>query len=202
MKRILFLILVIQASLFYGQQGGEERPKPPKFSASDRCGIIYFESEEVAENIKVKPDTDRFYDMAKALRNYNNKVKEVAFLNSNNFKELDLMINEALNATGEPKKEDLDPKVIEKKRKKSEELFKTLPETRKKIIKYAIALNEKLKVVLKEKQYKKWLKYQKKKRKSLIPERPNANSDNGRLSRSGFGQGPNIGNTNGARGYR
>jgi len=111
------------------------------------------------------------------------------------------MVNEALNATDEQRKEDLDPAIVEKKRKESEELFKTMPETRKKVIEYSDALNDKLKTVLKEKQYKKWLKYQKKKRKSLIPERPSSNNNNN-LSRSGFGQGSSFGNSNRSRGYR
>ena len=186
MKNIVVVLLLIQSCFFYAQQ--EERPKPPKFSSSDRVGILYYEAEEVSETIKVKEDSDRFYDLAKALRKYNRKVKEVAFLNSNNFKELDVKINEMLNREGPV---DTDPEVQKKEREELEELRNVIPEARKKIMSFEKELNENLKTVLKEKQYKKWLKYQKKQKRSLIPERPSNNNGNGRMNRSGFGRGMN-----------
>jgi len=192
MKKILFLFIIIQSCFFYGQEQGE-KPKPPKFVASDRCGILYYEAEEVAENIKVKEDTDQFYDMAKALRKYNSKVKEVAFLNSNKFKELDIMINKALNNREAPKS-DLDAEAIKKKQEETKELVKVIPETRKKILEFEIELTKKIKSILNEKQFKKWLKYHKKKQKSLHPEKPKTSNVNNDLSRPGFGQGSNFGN--------
>ncbi len=194
MKKILFLFITIHTCFFYGQAPQGEKPKPIKFVASDRCGILYYEAQEVAENIKVKDDTDQFYDMAKALRKYNGKVKEVAFLNSKKFKELDVLINKALHKK-EDQIADLDAEAAKKKQQETKELIKVIPETRKKILEFEIELTKKLKEILKEKQFKKWLKYHKKKQRSLHPERPSTNNNGpGKMSRSGFGQGPNFGN--------
>ena len=191
MKKVFVLTLIMFSCSFYGQQG-EERPKPPKFSASDRAGVFYYEAEETTQNIKVKEDSDLFYDVAKALRKYNAKVKETAFLNTKNFIEIDLMVNEALNKQGEaPVK--LDPAVEKKKQEEVEHLRNVIPTVYKKIKGFEEALNENLKSLLKEKQFKKWLKYQKKKRKALLPERPQSNNGNGKMSRSGFGNGINSG---------
>lgn len=192
MKKIIVLVLMIQSCLFYGQQQGDEKPKPVKFSSSDRAGVLYYEAEEVADNIKVKMDTDRFYDMAKALRKYNGKVKEIAFLNSKNFKELDIFINNALNKQGEAPVE-TDPAVLKKKQEETEHLRNIIPSVHKEIRGFEKVLNEKLETILKEKQFKKWLKYQKRKRRSLLPERPQRSSDNRttRSSNSGFGRGLN-----------
>lgn len=190
MKKILFLFITIQSCFFYGQEEGD-KPKPPKFSSSDRAGILYYEVGDVAENVKIKDDSDQFYDVAKAIRNYNSKVKEVAFLNSKNFKDLDLIVNDALNNRNNAEK---DPAVLKKEAEERKHLKNVVPKARKKIIGYIIILNEKLKTILSEKQHKKWIKYQKKQMRTLIPEKPSANSGQGKTSRSGFGQGPNFGN--------
>lgn len=186
MKKVLVLLLIIQSIVFFGQQGGGEAPKPPKFISSDRVGIIYYEIEEVAENVKIKEDSDQFYDVAKIIRNYNRNVKEVAFLNSDNFKKLDDKINKALQRGNVA---DLSPEVKERERKEFEDLKDVIPNASKKIIEHKLKLNKALKSVLKEKQFKKWLKYQKKMKKTLLPERPNTDSNSGmeNMNRSGFG---------------
>jgi len=183
MKKIVLIIVMLKSCFFYGQQQGE-KPQPIKFNSSDRAGILYYEAEEVSETIKVKEDSDRFYDMSKALRKYNGKVKEVAFLNSKNFKELDVMINEMLNRDG-PR--ETDPAVQKKQQEETEHLRLVIPNARKKILGFEKTLNEQLKTVLKEKQYKKWLKYQKKMKRTLLPERPQRPENNNNPQGSNFG---------------
>lgn len=186
MKKVVLFLLIIQSCFFYAQE--EERPKPIKFSASDRCGIIYYEVDELTESINVKNE-DLFYDVSKAVRKYNNKVKEVAFLNFKSFKELDQMINTALNRDPSVK---VDLEEQKKKQEESKHLMTVLPEARKKIRSFNIELDTSLKEVLSKKQYKKWGKYRKKKIKTLMPEKPRA-PDNGKTSRSGFGDGGGLG---------
>jgi len=199
MRKVIFLIVVIQCCFFYGQQGqGGEKPKPPKFISSDRVGILYYETEDASIAIKVKEDSDRFYDMSKAIRNYNGKVKEIAFLNSKNFKELDLVINGMLNSE-EPV--ETDPAVQKKKQEETEHLRGIIPGVRKKVLGFEKELNQKLETVLKEKQYKKWLKYQKKQKRTLLPERPKTNNSNNNAQGSNFGNRGGIQGQRGLRGY-
>ena len=183
MKKIVFILLLVQSSFFYSQ---EEAPKPPKFDSSDRAGIIYYEVDEVTDNIKVK-DEDLYSDVSKVIRKYNRKVKEVAFLNSKNFVELDVMINEALNSD-----RSIQPDLEEQKKKQEESkhLLTVIPDVRKQMKGFNIELNKGLEGVLSKKQYSKWLKYKKKKIKTLLPERPKA-PDNGNQ-----GGGSDFGNRN------
>lgn len=174
MRKLVLVFVMIYSCFFYGQEEGE-RPKPAKFVSSDRAGIIYYEAEEVTQNIKVKGE-DLFYEVSKALRKYNNKVKEVAFLNSENFKALDAMVNKELNREG-PR--ETDPVIIKKKREETQHLLPIIPNARKKIVAFNLTLDKSLNKTLSEKQYKRWIKYKKRKIKTLLPEKPKAPSSAG-----------------------
>ncbi|MCH3884765.1 hypothetical protein [Tenacibaculum aquimarinum] len=191
MKKIVFALVLFQSVFLFSQgrggrggggrsqQGGneqQERPKPEKFVAKDAAGIFYYEEYKVIKKIKVKDD-DLEYKVVKSLKIYNNKIKEILFLNSEKLDGLDLIINskpqQRTSVDDNESKNDIRSRV--------REIIKPI---RDEVNENELILNESLKGLLSEKQLKKWLKYQKKKKESLQPK------EQGNTSRQrGNGQG-------------
>ena len=184
MKKIIFLVAILQSIICFAQppgtrgnqgRGNQGRPqlgsqiqqnqrveKPQKFNASDFSGIFYYDLEAVSKKIKIKNDAVKSR-VHKALRTYNDKVKEISFLNSIALKELDVVVNS--------KTQSLDDRIENriKMRKKLDGLIRPI---RRKIKESEALLNNSLEGVLSEKQFKKWLKYQKKITKTRMPKLP------------------------------
>ena len=182
MKNIfLVLITFLTFNLFgqppgggRGQQGQRQQPEQAQevkeFSARDAAGLFYYDVEKVIKKIKVK-DEKKLYQVNKALRNYNFKIKEILFLNSEKLSDLDLVISSL-------------PKSSKQNRNQSSEDNSEKNTDRRKIIRniigpvrddvhtHEIELNQILEDILSEKQQKKWLKYQKSKKESLLPKKP------------------------------
>ena len=182
MKKILLLILVIQMSICTviaqggPPQGGEEKIE---YKSRDMAGIFYYDIDEAIEFMKIQDlDVDRA--VANALKAYNRKVKKVEFLNTKNFEELDEMISAALNASQGSKP----PKRPEGK----DHLRDVITNVHKELKKEEEVLNTEMASIISDKQNKKWIKYQKKMKKSLLPERPSSRQDNN-MSGSSFGRG-------------
>jgi hypothetical protein len=168
-----------------GQQGqrqqSEQAQEVKRFSARDAAGLFYYDVEKVIKKIKVK-DEKKQYQVKKALRNYNFKVKEILFLNSEKLSDLDSVMSSL-------------PKPSKKERNQSSKDNSEENTDRRKIIGNIIGpirdevhmheaeLNEMLEGTLSEKQQKKWLKYQKSKKESLVPKKPqNRGNQNSRQS--------------------
>ena len=199
MKKIIFVVLVLQSVFFYAQQMGQGRggqnqgagdQKPPTFNASDVSGIFYYEIEEVISKIKVK-DEEKEYQVSKALRKYNDKIKEISFLNSKNFEQINLLVNAMLNSSQKA------PKGIDEKEKVDVKAI--LEAVRKEVRLNEEKLNKAMEEILSSKQNKKWLKYQKKQKRSLLPKRPAAGNGSSRGSMGGSGSGGPAGMNNGMR---
>ncbi|WP_299671119.1 hypothetical protein [uncultured Polaribacter sp.] len=160
------LIIVIVLFISYCSVG-QEAPKMPKYNAKNAANIFYYDLLEAPEKIKVKNDLTK-NKMTKALRNYNDKVKNISFLNSAKLQELELTIN----TLGEQlyKNRDLALEV----RKKIEA---TILPIRDSIVVYEKSLNSNLEENLSKKQFKKWLKYQKATKRKLLPERPKSQNN-------------------------
>jgi len=155
------------------RQGGEER-EIKKFKASDVAGIFYYDTEKVVKKLKVKKEEKQSL-ITKALRNYNFKIKEILFLNSEKFSDLDVLVNSM------PKGKDNDARL--ELREKVEEIIRPIRDS---VHENEKELNLILKDLLSEKQFKKWLKYQKNKKESLKPKRPeNRNTQGSRSNNSG-----------------
>lgn len=175
MKKIVVALVLFQSVILFAQggrgggrppQGGneqQERPKPEKFVAKDAAGIFYYEEDKVVKKIKVK-DADLEYKVVKSLKVYNNKIKEILFLNSEKLNSLDLIINskQKLSNSGNENnsKNDIRSRV--------RDIIKPI---RDEVRENERILNTSLKDILSEKQLKKWLKYQKKKIESLQPKK-------------------------------
>ncbi|MFC2109006.1 hypothetical protein ACFLRU_02925 [Bacteroidota bacterium] len=178
MKNILFvLIALFTVNIFAQRPGGgarqqnrnfqsEQPQKIKKFKASDAAGIFYYDVEKVIKKIKIK-DENKQLRIKKGLRNYNSKIREISFLNSEKFEELDLVVSAS------EKNSDIRKKIGAVIRPVREEIRINEKE-----------LNRIFEDVLSEKQQKKWLKYQKK--KSLQPKKPqNRENQNSRPTRGG-----------------
>jgi len=186
MKKILiFLLVLYNVSLFAQRRsrGGQnnnsnnnvEQLKMPKFDAAKRASIFYYDIEEVIKKVIGKKEKPILKDkIVKALKKYNDNVKETAFLNSKKFSDLDAIVNSMPrgsigNRTG--------------LRKRIDEVIRPI---REQIYDNEKHLNKTLNELLSEKQNNKWLKYQIKKKKSLEVKRSNrGNRTNSRQGRGG-----------------
>lgn len=161
MKRIFFVV-VLSISVFGFAQ---DAPKMPKYNAKNAAGIFYYNVLEATEKIKVKKE-DKKASFSKELRAYNSKIKEISFLNMPKLNGTDLTVN----SIGEMAFRDAD--LAEKVRKAITD--NVLP-VRDSVLKSETKLNENLKKILSKKQYKKWEKYQRAKKRELLPEAPKNN---------------------------
>jgi len=170
-KILLILITFLTFNLFAQHQGGRGRgrqnqnteqettQKVKEFKASDVAGIFYYDEDEIIKKIKVK-EKDTQYLVKKAIQNYNFKIKEISFLNSQKFTELNVVVNSMSKVKGDESND--------KVRESVEEVIRPV---RKEVRDYQKELNSKLEEILSEKQDKKWVKYQKNKIESLQPKK-------------------------------
>lgn len=164
MKKSLlyFLVFFINSVVF-----SQEPPKMPKFIAKNAANIFYYDSNEVAEKVKIKKDEIENLTK-KSLRIYNNKIKDISFLNFQKLRDLEMIVN----TMGEQASSNRD--LAMKIRKKIQETILPIRDSIK--IKEG-ELNKSLEDVLSKKQYKKWIKYQKNKKRALLPKPPKSNNN-------------------------
>jgi len=170
MRKIFFICLIalLQNSLTNAQSKGGE--KIPVFNAKNAIGLLKYDANEVIEATKLKnEETGKL--VAKAISEYNQEIEAFSFLNTLIISDIEFMVNtkqkeametenfEALHETQMKAKELLDP------------YKNSLDDSNTK-------LNEKLKKVLSEKEFKRWSKYSEKKIEALQPKTSkNTNND-------------------------
>ncbi len=179
MKNSLLLILFCLSFAAFSQN---EPPKLPKYNAKNAAGIFYYNILEAEDKIKLKKD-ERKVPFSKALRKYNNKIKDISFLNSTNLNDVDLTVNS--NRTKAFK----DPEIANKLRKIIVEKVAPVKDSIEKVEK---VLNGELKTFLSKRQFKRWLRYQRSQKEKLQPERPQNNQNrngpnNSMMRRRGMG---------------
>ncbi len=181
MKRAITILFFI--SFFVGNAQNQQ-PKMLEYKAKNIVGIFYYNLEEVASKIKVKKD-DTKNKVAKELRDYNNKVKDIEFLNSVKLTEVETVVNNL----GPQARTNADIRARIRKL-----IETTIPPVRDSVFAREKVLNTNMEGILSVKQYKKWIKYQKNKRESLLPKPPTPNrsrniQNNGRFgNRMGMGR--------------
>ena len=137
-----------------------------KYDAENSANIFYYQIDEVAKKIKVKKEQVKNVTR-KALIDYNNKIKDISFLNFQELRELETLIN----SVGDQVRGN--PDLGRKLRKNIEIVI--LP-IRDSIEVHEKKLNSALETILSKRQYKRWLKYQRNQKRSLLPERPRSNN--------------------------
>lgn len=193
MKKILFILIAfLTLNVFAQPPGGRGRrgdgqgpssnnnQKAQKFNASNVAGIFYYDIEKAIKKTKVKKE-EKQLSVKKIIKNYNLKIKEISFLNSQKFSDLNLVVNSG--------SKNILPEERMKMRKKVNEIIRPI---RDEIHELEKELNNNLEEVLTEKQFKKWLKYQKTQREKLMPKR----------AQNGQGQRQRQGGMNNGRGMR
>lgn len=191
MKNLFLIALFLFNISFYaqppggGRSGGgrqnqnqndqKEEREIKEFSASEVAGIFYYDIEEVIKKIKVKDESVQ-NKVKTALKDYNFKVKEIAFLNSVKFNELDIIMKSMKGSRNRKSENNSNNNIVNngdetnKEESLKEKVNKVIRPVREELKQNEEILNETLKVLLSEKQQKKWLKYQEKKKDSLKPE--------------------------------
>mgnify|MGYP001596518494 FL=1 len=148
-----------------------------KYNAKNAANIFYYNIDEIPKKIKVKSEALKKIT-TKELRNYNSKIKNISFLNFQELRELEVLVN----TIGEQSR--TNPDLRRKLRKNIEMVI--LP-IRDSVAKFEETINSAFKTVLSKKQYKKWIKYQKNVKRELLPKRPRNTS--ARPPSNGMGRG-------------
>ena len=164
MRNTILLLFLFQGFLLSAQ----EPPKMLKYDAEDSANIFYYQLDEVQKKIKIKKEKVKNVTR-KALISYNNKIKDISFLNFQKLRELETLIN----SVGDQVRGN--PDLGRKLRKNIEIVI--LP-IRDSIEIHEKKLNTTLETVLSKKQYKRWIKYQRKQKRNLLPERPRSTNQN------------------------
>ncbi|MAD96034.1 MAG: hypothetical protein CMB99_01770 [Flavobacteriaceae bacterium] len=163
MKKLLSIFIFVFIAKGFAQS--PPQPKMLEYKAKNVCGIFYYNSEEVVGKIKVKKDETK-RKVQKELRDYNNKIKDIEFLNSVKLVEVETVVNNfGPQARTNADIRDRIRKLIEG----------TIPKVRDSVFAREKELNSNMEAFLSKKQYKKWIRYQKNKRESLLPKPPNTN---------------------------
>lgn len=191
-----------------GQSGGmQERKERPKYNASQVAGIFSYDDNEAIKKIKVK-DEALTLNVRKAINEYNTNIQEIALLNKDNFDTLNVFMNTIMksamssrrgqgqqNSGGGMQRGGSMQAGNDSQSDDSRDIMRNAMElSREKIrpVKQAVKqeeekLNTKLKALLNEKQYKKWLKYQDDIKEDMQPEKPSNNNQGGQRQNQGGG---------------
>lgn len=170
MKKIFFLIailstLAVNAQFNTGlQRNNRIRPSQaatanrtvqPKFDPAKYVGIFKYDFEKVAKKISLKPSSDLGTKVKVIFAKYHKGVNDIERLNTFTLSEY----KSTIEATQREAAKTQDYSKFQEVKKQMDEAFKPMIEALKKEEK---KLDEQLKSALSEKQFKKWMKYQKK----------------------------------------
>lgn len=175
MKQLLLTVFLFFCVIFYtqAQRGGGRRipqnqnrqtgveAETKVLKASELAGVLYYDVKKVLKKIKVKDDAIKL-KITNAIKKYNDSVKKIAFLNSDKFKGVDVLMKTINIANNNNSKNRID---LRKK------IGETIRPIRNEIKENEVLLNKNLRVFLSEKQNKKWLKFQKKQKDKINPKR-------------------------------
>jgi len=153
-KLILVVTLLISSILIAQRQNGQ---KAQTFDASKVVGIFYYEEDKAIKKIKIKQKALK-YSVKKAIISYNSKIKEISFLKNAELKGVTELVNATKKGTNREALLGFRARVN-----------KVLSPIRASIQEVEKQLNKNLKEQLSKKQFKNWLKFQKKKKRELAP---------------------------------
>jgi len=171
-KQLIFFFLLLGSISSYSQMYNpyarnrirasqtqtQQKPKAPKFDTDKAVGYIEYEFEKVAKKIKLKSSDKNISNIEYAFKVYNKTIFDIKRLHSFTIKEM--------KATVEfRQKEAIDSKDFSKLAPLQKEVNKTFKPIIEDLKKEEEKLDEKLKKLLSDKQFEKWIKYKKKEKK-------------------------------------
>ena len=190
---IFFITSVCYAEPQRGRMGGSRSfqnnsnqsqvRKVTAFSASKAAGIFYYDVSKILKKLKVKDQAIKT-KVSSSLREYNRNVKAIEKTNKDDFEDLNAVMKIARTAPrGNQSSNNSNQNMIFGVRKRISEVIRPI---KSKIISLEVNLNERLKLLLDENQFKKFTKYQNKKKENLMPKRPSSRQNsNSQIQRRG-----------------
>lgn len=172
-----------------GQRSGQGQGQTSmsEFKAKNVAGILKYDEDNVYKKLGIKDDAIK-QKIYKSLSEYHNKIDEILFLNNPKLKKIENKVNTQREIATVNKDRQAMMEIMDEARKE-------LAPIKKEVIEANEIVNQELEKILSGKQYKKWLKYQANKKKSLKP-KTQINSNN-----TSKGQGKGIrGGGGGGRG--
>ncbi len=158
MRKIILVGMLLISSILIAQR--QNAQKGQIFDASKVVGIFYYEEDRAIKKIKIK-QKELKYRVKKAIISYNSKINEISFLKNAELKGVTDLVNATKRSTNREALRDFRMRVN-----------KVLSPIRDSIQGLEKRLNENLKEQLSKKQFKNWLKHQKKKKRELAPKAP------------------------------
>lgn len=136
----------------------------PKFNAKNAAGILTYNYERVIKKTKLKKD-EKKSRVEDIISEYNHSIDEIKILHSDEFRATEKFVAKKYNeAKVGGNREDI--RFIQL------EAVEKLAHIKSTVLKAELELNGKLEIVFSEKQYKKWLRYQRSKKQSLKQKTP------------------------------
>jgi len=148
----------------------------PKFNAENAIGILMYDFERVLKKTKIKKAKKKSR-LAKIISDYNHTIAEIKFLHSDDLRATENFV--ALKRAIAMTNRDRDAMHYIQ-----QETMEKLTHIKHKVRKAERVLNNKLTLILSEKQYHKWNRFQRKSKESLKPKRPD-NSEGRRPKQGG-----------------
>lgn len=167
MKKSILLIFVLTSFLAHSQYGGmrnqRQRQLPqiqqdapdPVFKVEKYLGIIIYDIEKAAKKSSIKLKSKEGKAFSKALTMHNKEIKDIRRINSFTLRSTKEMVESFQKMAIKTRDFSNQPVIQKKMAENLKPISETLKVKNKK-------LDASLKKVLSEKQYKKWIKYNKK----------------------------------------
>ncbi len=167
MKNYIFLLFVLTSFLVHSQFGGmrnqrqrqmqmpqtQQAPKP-NYEIEKYLGIVIYDIEKAMKKSSIKPSSKIGKDFSYILKKYNRKISDIRRINSFTLKSTKEMVENFqihVQKTGD----------FSDKAKIDKQMVKNLKPITETLKNEDIALDKKIRNLLSKKQYKKWIKYNK-----------------------------------------
>jgi len=150
-----------------GQVQGEK--KQPNFNAENALGILLYDDRKVLKKVKVKKAKKK-NSVVKIISEYNHTIRELTFLHTDEFRAAENIV--ALKRAKAEATRDR-----EAMQNAQHDAMEKLIHIKRKVNHAEQELNDKLAFVLSEKQFRKWYRFQRSRKESLKPKKPD-NNDN------------------------
>lgn len=186
LKLTVFAIMLLTTKSILAQRGPgnsrqAQRPMQgqrelPKFNAKNAVGILKYDYEKVLKKTKVKKDSKK-NKVTKIIADYNHSIAEIMFLHTDEFRAIEKFVAIKRETAKANRDREAIPFI-------QQEAMEKLIHIKRKVRNADRVLNDKLELVLSEKQLQKWHRLQRTRKESLQPKRPE-NTRGGRPQQRG-----------------
>jgi len=191
-KVLLFLVVIFQLNITVAQRGQrkgnqtqmQQQMSVKAFKAENAANILFYTPAKIFKKLKIK-DKNKKYQIKKSINTYNRNITEIRFLNSERLNEITVYVNEK-------RKEALERRDFQEMKAIQSNIREKLRPIKKDVKKAEERLNYRMKELLSEKKYKKWIKYQRAKKKKINPQVENKGKQQSKKKKKGKGNGKHM----------